>query len=78
MLSLAYNEILDFLAAGTTPESIARFRPSPEAQERVAELLAHKSEGELSRAENDELEEYLTLEHLMVMAKARARLRLQS
>jgi hypothetical protein len=44
----------------------------------VRELLERRSEGTLSAAEDEELEEYLRLEHLMVMAKARAQLRLCS
>jgi len=77
-LAQAYNEILDFLAAGTTAESIAGFRPSEEAQARVHELIERRSEGTITSGEDEELEEYLRLEHLMVMAKARAQVRLQS
>ncbi|SPF50634.1 conserved hypothetical protein [Candidatus Sulfopaludibacter sp. SbA4] len=77
-LTQAYDEILDFLAAGTTPESIANFRPSDEAVARVRELIERRSEERLSPIENEELEEYLRLEHLMIMAKARAQLRLRS
>jgi hypothetical protein len=77
-LAQAYDEVLDFLAAGTTAEGIASFRPSPAALARVRELLERRSEGTLSAAEDEELEEYLRLEHLMVMAKARAQLHLCS
>lgn len=77
-LAQAYEEILDFLAAGTTAESIASFRPSEEAQVRVRQLIERRSEGKITSAEDDELEEYLRLEHLMIMAKARAQIRLQS
>lgn len=77
-LAQAYDEILDFLAAGTTAESIARFRPSEEAQARVRELVERRTRGTISSGEDEELEEYLRLEHLMVMAKARAQVRLQS
>ncbi len=76
-LAQAYDEILDFLAAGSTTDSVAAFRPSIEAQERVQALIAQRNESGLSAAEDEELEEYLRLEHLMIMAKARAQLRLQ-
>jgi len=33
-VSPAYFEIIDFIAAGTTPEKVAHFSPSPEAQQR--------------------------------------------
>ena len=75
-MTQAYDEILDFLAAGTTVESIANFRPSDEAVARVRELIARRGEETISPTENEELEEYLLLEHLMIMAKARAQLRL--
>jgi hypothetical protein len=37
--SPVYFEIIDFIAAGTTPETVAQYHPSPEAQPRVAELI---------------------------------------
>jgi len=77
-LTRVCDEILDFLAAGTTAESIARFRPSEEAQARVRELIDRRSEGTIAPAEDEELEEYLRLEHLMILAKARAQVRLQA
>jgi hypothetical protein len=78
MLTQAYDEILDFLAAGTTAETIAGFRPSDQAVARVRELIERRGEESISPVENEELEEYLRLEHLMIMAKARAKVRLRS
>jgi len=69
----AYEEIIDFIAAGTTPQNVIAFRPSEAAQERVADLLSREKEGELSSDEKSELDRYLQLEHLMRLAKARAR-----
>jgi len=69
----AYEEIVDFIAAGTTPKDVISFRPSEAAQERVTDLLAREKEGELSPAEKSELDHYMQLEHLMRLAKARAR-----
>jgi hypothetical protein len=69
----AYKELVDFIASGTTPQNVIAFRPSEEAQERVADLLEREKEGELSPAEKSELDHYLQLEHLMRLAKARAR-----
>src|SRR3984893_17748511 len=34
----SYEEIIDFIAAGTTPEAVVAFRPSDDVQRRVAEL----------------------------------------
>lgn len=69
----SYEEIIDFIAAGTTPETLVAFRPSESVQQRVAELVQHSKDGSLSTEEQSELEDYLQLEHIMIMAKARAR-----
>jgi hypothetical protein len=77
-LTQAYDEILDFSLPGLAAESIANLRPSDEAVARVRELIERRREEKISPVENEELEEYLRLEHLMIMAKARAQLRLRS
>src|ERR1039458_5880674 len=46
--SPAYLEIITSLAAGTTPAALISFRPSPEAQRRVSELIARRHEGAIS------------------------------
>ena len=35
----SYEEVIDFIASGTTPESVLAFRPSGGVQQRVADLL---------------------------------------
>ena len=69
----AYEEVVDFIAAGTTPQNVIAFRPSKAAEERVEDLLSREKDGELLPAEKSELDHYLQLEHLMRLAKARAR-----
>jgi hypothetical protein len=69
----AYLEIIDFIAAGTTPEAVAHFRPSPEAQQRVAALIEREKAYRLSPEEKAELDHFMELEHILRMAKARAR-----
>lgn len=71
--SPVYIEIIDFIAAGTTPESVAQFHPSPEAQQRVEELIARELDGRLSLDEKAELDHFMELEHILRMAKAKAR-----
>ena len=71
--SPAYFEIIDFIAAGTTPEAVAHFRPSPEAQQRVSALIEREKENGLSPEEKAELDHFMELEHILRMAKARAR-----
>lgn len=69
----SYDEIIDFIAAGATPEAVVAFRPSKSVQERVAALVERSKEGVISPEEQSELEDYAQLEHIMIMAKARAR-----
>lgn len=71
--SPAYFEIIDFIAAGTTPDTVVRFRPSVEAQRRVADLIDREKDDLLSPEEKAELDHFLELEHILRMAKARAR-----
>jgi hypothetical protein len=69
----SYEEIIDFIAAGTTPEAVVAFRPSEVVRQRVADLVARSGDGNISAEEQSELDDYLQLEHIMIMAKARAR-----
>jgi hypothetical protein len=66
------SAIIELLASQPTPEQVLAIRPSSELQARVSELLGRNKEGELSRQEETELERYLTLEHLVRLAKAHA------
>lgn len=68
----AYEEVIDFIAGGTTPGNVVAFRPSRAAKARVTLLLERRKTRELSADEASELEHYLQLEHLMRLAKARA------
>lgn len=69
----AYDEIIDFIASGTTPDSVIAFHPSAETKARVEDLLYREKTEGLSAEETAELEHFLQLEHLMRLAKARAR-----
>ena len=68
-----YHEIVELFASGATPEKILNFRPSPETQERVRELLSRNKDGSLSTEELAELEHFSDLEHFLRLVKARAR-----
>jgi hypothetical protein len=71
----AYEEIVDFLA-GMSPSALIAFRPSEAVQARVVDLIVREKRGEITSEEKDELDSFETLEHLMRLAKARARKRL--
>jgi hypothetical protein len=72
-MTLAYEEIVDFIAHGSNPADVARFQPSEKAVARVRELLERQKSGGNTEAETRELEQALQLEHLMRLAKAKAR-----
>ncbi|AIE76087.1 hypothetical protein [Synechocystis sp. PCC 6714] len=63
-----YRHILNFIASNPTPQQISDFRPTPEMQERLRNLL--NREENLTPSEQAELEEYERIEHLVVMLKA--------
>lgn len=69
----AYEEVIDFIAAGASPGNIATFQPSEAAKQRVSALIEREKAGALSGEERSELDHYMQLEHLMRLAKARAR-----
>ncbi|MEH2091450.1 hypothetical protein [Nostoc sp.] len=64
------KQIIGLLSSQPTPEQILAIRPSPEFQARVSDLLAQSKAGTLSAKGEAELERYLTIEHLVRMAKA--------
>ena len=69
----AYEEFVDFIAAGTTPKAIVDYRPSEATKDHVADLIHRQKTVGLLEEETSELNHYLQMEHLMRLAKARAR-----
>jgi hypothetical protein len=71
-INSAYKEIIDFLAGGITSQSLIDFQVSETVKERVADLIFREKNDVLSSEEKSELDNYLVLEHLLRLAKARA------
>ena len=69
----AYSEIVEFIASGSTSRSVADFCASSETKERVAELIKREKNSTLSDEERVELDHFLEVEHIMRLAKAKAR-----
>ncbi len=67
-----YDEIIEFIAAGTTPQSVVDFKLSDAAQERLEDLVYQHKMGELKPQDKEELDNFLRLEHIMRLVKARA------
>ena len=67
-----YEEIVDFIAS-LSPREVVGFKPSEGARQKVWELIERQKSAPLPADEKAELDHYLEVEHLMRLAKARAR-----
>ena len=67
-----YMELVEFVARGATAEEMANFRPSADAQRRVAELLERQRESEWTGEEVAELDGVVQLVRILGLALARA------
>ena len=76
-MSRVYDEIVDFIASGTSPRAVVSFVPSQQTKDRVAYLLHREKVNGLNEEESSELDHYLHIEHIMRLAKARARKHLE-
>lgn len=78
VISRALDEVIDFLTLGPTPEAVIAFKPSAVMQNRADELLVKKRDGILTEEDAREAEQFLLVEHIMRLAKARAKKRLSA
>ena len=67
----AASELIAFLASNPSAREIHAYRLSDTDAKRVSKLLERNREGGLSQDEADELDEYLRLEHVVRMIKAK-------
>ncbi len=72
-MSRVYQEIVDFISRGSTPSAVAAFEPSTTSRDRVRQLLEQRKSRSLSDDDEAELNHFLELEHIMRLAKAKAR-----
>lgn len=70
-----YEEFVDFIAHGPTVDEVLTFHPSDRSKARVAELVGRDKRDDLTPDEKAELDHHLHIEHLMRLAKAKARRR---
>lgn len=68
----AYDSLAEFMA-DLDPVRVLGFHAPAKTQERVEDLLEKKQEDGLSLMEQEELDHYLILEHIVRLAKSRAR-----
>lgn len=67
-----YEELVQFIAS-LSPREVVNFKPSEPARQRVWELIERQKESPLPAEDQAELDHYIEIEHLMRLAKARAR-----
>lgn len=67
-----YDEIIEFIAAGTTPQSVIDFKLSDAIKDRLEDLVYRAKTEALTASDRQELNYFLTLEHIMRLAKAKA------
>jgi len=75
-MSSAYDELIDFIISRGSPRDVIDFQASDATECRVRELIRRDKESHLTPEESSELETFMQLEHIMRLAKVRARLRL--
>ncbi len=72
-----YDELADLLASMDS-DKLLRYHASKLAQQRLEELLEKNKDGALTALEEQELEKYMVVEHIVRLAKARVRQRLSA
>ena len=68
----ARDEVLEFLVGHIPSQAWSDFHPSEAARQRIWALIEKEKELGLLPEEKVELDDYLKLEHLLVLAKAKA------
>lgn len=71
-----FDELTDFLVSRPTETEIIAYQASGELNERLHYLLDENSRDALSTEEQSELDTFLKLGHLIMMLKAKARLKI--
>lgn len=68
-----FLELIDFLSARPTAKQVLIHKVSSAVQERLEELLDKNREEGLTAAEEEEMDAYRLVNHVMILLKARAR-----
>lgn len=66
-----FDELAYFLAS-LSPKKVLTYKVSSKAQERVNFLIDKNKKSGLSTTENEEMERYMVVEHIIQLAKAKA------
>lgn len=68
-----FDEIIDFITSIPQPQQILNYKPSKSAQNRLDDLLEKKRNEQLSEDELHELDQFVMTEHIMRIAKIKAK-----
>lgn len=68
-----FLELIDFLSARPTTKQVLTHKASPAVQARLEGLLDKNREAGLTAAEEEEMDAYRLVNHVMILLKARAR-----
>ena len=69
-----FEDAAQVLSEAIDPKKLTSLRASKATSQRVELLVQKLKEGEITKAETAELEQYQMLNHIMSLVKARARL----
>lgn len=69
----AFDEVIDFITSIPKPEQVLAYQPSSASVARLEILLEKKRNEQLSEEEMHELDQYLMIEHLMRIARKKAK-----
>jgi hypothetical protein len=72
-----FDEIIDFITSIPQPQEILNYKPSKSIQNRLDDLLEKKRNEQLNDEEIHELEQFVMTEHIMRIAKIKAKKSLQ-
>lgn len=70
------DSVVEFLASSSKPQDILAYKLPADLQERASYLLERNRAGEMTHEEKEELDQFVFLEHIFRMAKARARMQI--
>ena len=72
-----FGEITDFLATNPTPEAIIDYELPEYLQARATDLLEKNGEGELTDREHEEMMDFVRIDNMLLLLKAKMKRKLQ-
>jgi hypothetical protein len=71
-----FGEITDFLATNPSPEAILAYELPTYLQTRAIELLDKNGEGQLTEREHEEMMDFVRIDNMMLLLKAKMKRKL--